>query len=120
MAVNDLVLLILVAAGAFYAGYQLGRFKTLAERRPAAPSEPADDDSPLPGPRLDRPYSESSTAPSRPRAAPPPASAGNDGGSSWSNDDGRAAPPRRSSKPPPASAGLMGTGDDEKPDKRRN
>ena len=113
MSANDLILLLLVAAGAFYAGYQIGRFKALAERGGA---RGADDSQPLPGP-LDRPYSETNSAPSRPRAGPPPAaSAGND--DQWgqgSDRSARSAPPRRSTKPPPASAGLMGTG--EKPEK---
>jgi hypothetical protein len=113
MSVNDLVVLFFVAAGAFYAGYQFGRLKVLAERGETRASEA---DQPLPGPRLDRPYSEP-----RPRAAPPPASAGNDG--AWpearDNSSGRAPPPRRSSKPPPAAAGLMGTGEADKSDKRQ-
>lgn len=117
MISNDLVLLILIAAGAFYAGYQVGRFKVLAEMR-GSTQRPSDDDQPLPGPRVDRPYSESSSAPPRPKAAPPPASAGNDG--SWPGGGDQSAgraPPRRSTKPPPAAAGLMGTGEAEKPDK---
>lgn len=111
MSANDLILIVLVAAGAFYAGYQLGRFKTLSERAPA--SQP-DEDSPLPGPSFDRPNRES--APSRPRGAPPPASSGNDGGGSWSEADASRAPPRRSTKPPPAAAGLMDKGSSDKRD----
>jgi len=109
MSANDLIFLILVAGGAFYAGYQAGRFKALAELG-AARRQPADG-SPLPGP-LDRPYPEPSAAPSHPRAAPPPASAGDNG--SWpeagASPSGRASP-QRSTKPPPAAAGLMGTGE---------
>lgn len=103
MALNDLVLLALVAAGAFYLGYQFGRLKTLAERSAA---RPYDNDQPLDGP---------STAGTPRRSAPPPTSAGSDG--SW-QEAGAApanrAPPRRSTKPPPAAAGLMGTGEAEK------
>lgn len=108
MTVTDLILIVLVAAGAFYAGYQVGRFKALAERGAAAPSAPA----PLPGP-LDGSFSEASAGPARPRGVPPPSSAGG-GDETWSSD--QRAPPRRSSKPPPAAAGLMGTGTTEKPD----
>lgn len=110
MSAYDLVLIVLVAAGAFYAGYQVGRLKALSER---APSRQADEEgSPLPGPSFDRPTPES--APSRPRGARPPASAGDDGGPSWSGADaGGRAPPRRSTKPPPAAAGLMDKGSSE-------
>jgi hypothetical protein len=111
MSANDLILLILIAGGAFYAGYQVGRLKALAETG-AARRASDDDDQPLPGPRLDRPSSE---PPSRPKGSPPPASAGDDG--TWqeagTQPSGR-APPRRSTKPPPAAAGLMGTGEAEK------
>jgi hypothetical protein len=100
MSANDLVLIVLVAAGAFYAGYQVGRLKTLAERGQIRPTE---DTEPLPGPRLDLPAGDRA----RPRAAPPPVSAGS-GNDVAAN---RSAPPRRSTKPPPAAAGLMGTGD---------
>jgi hypothetical protein len=110
MSAYDLILIVLVGAGAFYAGYQLGRFKALSERAPS-PVQP-EEDSPLPGPSFDR----RETAPSRPRGSPPPASAGNDGGPSWSEADagGRSSPPRRSTKPPPAAAGLMDKGSSDK------
>jgi hypothetical protein len=84
----------------------------LAER---GETRASDADQPLPGPRLDRPYSE----PSRPRAAPPPASAGSDGAWPARNAASGAPPPRRSTKPPPAAAGLMGTGEADKSDKRQ-
>lgn len=116
MSANDLILLILVAAGAFYAGYQVGRLKALAEI--GAGRRQPDDDTPLPGP-LDRPSSD--PVPPRPRAAPPPTSAGDSGGS-WANAGGPTAgriPPRRSTKPPPAAAGLMGTGEAEKSGQRQ-
>lgn len=116
MSANDLILLILVAAGAFYAGYQVGRFKALAE---LGSRRQDDTDQPLPGP-LDRPISEPSATPSRPRGAPPPVSAGNNG--TWADAGGTSsgrAPPRRSSKPPPAAAGLMGTGEAEKSGRRQ-
>jgi hypothetical protein len=117
MTFNDLVLFVLVAGGAFYAGYQVGRLKALAERGEARSS----DDQPLPGPQLDRPYSEQASVPSsRQRSAPPPASAGSDG--SWPEAGAQPSartPPRRSTKPPPAAAGLMGTGEAEKSGKRQ-
>lgn len=86
-----LVLIVLVGGGAFYAGYQVGRFKALSER---GPSYEPDQSQPLPGPGTSR------------RQA--------DAGGSWEADApaaNRAPPPRRSSKPPPAAAGLMGKGD---------
>lgn len=107
MSLNDLVLFAIVAAGAFYLGYQFGRLKTLAERGNRPMNE--GNASPLPGP-LDQPYNH--PAPPQRRAPPPPTSAGSDG-SSWSGGSS-SAPPRRSSKPPPAAAGLMGTGEAEK------
>lgn len=108
MSPTDLILFVLIAGGAFYAGYQVGRFKALAE---LGGTRPSGGDQPLPGPRLDGPSSE---APPRPRGAPPPASAGNGDGSWPGAGGGRAQPPRRSTKPPPAAAGLMGTGEAEK------
>lgn len=115
MSAYDLVLLVLVAGGAFYAGYQLGRFKALAERGAAQPSG---NSAPLPGPRLDRPISEATTAPSRPRSAPPPASAGGGDGPGAGETPTWRTPPRRSAKPPPAAAGLMDTGGADKSGKR--
>lgn len=106
MSANDLILLILVAAGAFYAGYQAGRLKALSERGP--PRETGDAN-PLPGP-LDGPTAPSSPPPRR--GAPPPVSAGNEEGSSWSQGSAAGTgPARRSTKPPPAAAGLMSPGD---------
>jgi hypothetical protein len=110
MSVTDLILIVLVAAGAFYAGFQVGRLKALAEGGGAGRRD-GGDQPPLSGP-LDGPLDEASAAPSR-RAAPPPASASQD------DDWQRRAPPRRSSKPPPASAGLMDTGATEKPGTRQ-
>jgi len=107
MSATDLVFIVLVAAGAFYAGYQVGRLKALSER---APAPRTGDDQPLPGPDLGRPISEGSSA--RPRAAAPPASA--DDGYGQTGDASSSRPPVRSSrKPPPAAAGLMGTGNPE-------
>jgi hypothetical protein len=87
MSPYDLVLVVLVAAGAFYAGYQVGRLKALSEREPSYRPDSAQ---PLAGPSIDR-------APS-------------DAGGSWADagapPGGRSPPPRRSSKPPPAAAGL--------------
>jgi hypothetical protein len=88
---TTLILIVLVGAGAFYAGYQVGRFKALSERGPV--HEP-DRSEPLPGPGTNR------------RQA--------DAGGTWddaSPSQGRTPPPRRSSKPPPAAAGLMNKGD---------
>lgn len=101
MSPFDLILIVLVAAAAFAAGYFIGRFQALAERGVAPGRE---FNSPLPGPE-DREYREPSAAPSRPRGAAPPASAGS----------GTRTPPRRSTTPPPAAAGLMGRGTSEKP-----
>jgi hypothetical protein len=107
MSFNDLILLLLVAVGAFAAGFQVGRFKTLSERgqtRGGAPDD-EDDGRTSAGPELDGPIVHST--PARPRGAPPPASAGDD------DDAGgtpRTIPMRRSTKPPPAAAGLMEKG----------
>lgn len=109
MSPTDLILIVLVATGAFAAGYFIGRFQALAERG-AAPGRELN--SPLPGPE-DTGYGEPQSAPSRPRGAPPPASAG--GGSA-----GTRTPPRRSTTPPPAIAGLMGRGAADKPDGSQN
>lgn len=115
MPVYDLILLILVAAGAFCAGYLIGRLKALAEVGASRPRE--DTSSPLPGPSFDtRAPEEPSPVPQRPRGAPPPASAGGAdahapgtaGTPSWQT------PQRRSTRPPPAAAGLMGTGKTER------
>ncbi|MBX9862147.1 MAG: hypothetical protein K2Y42_05285 [Hyphomicrobium sp.] len=90
MSPYDLVLVVLVAAGAFYAGYQVGRLKALSERGEREPSYRPDTAQPLPGPSINR-------APS-------------DAGGSWADAGAppgdRSPPPRRSSKPPPAAAGL--------------
>lgn len=109
MSAYDLILIVFVAAGAFYAGYQVGRLKALAERDGA--SRPAEEASPLPGPRLDPAAAEPPL-----RHTPPPASAGAGDGLDTSEGPPRwRTPPRRSSRPPPAAAGLLGAG--EKPGK---
>lgn len=106
MSPFDLVLIVLVAAAAFAAGYFIGRFQTLAERRSGGAWRAPEQPSPLPGPEDNAGrYGDASSAPSRPRGAPPPASAG--GGSGGSAGTGARRPPRRSTKPPPAIAGLM-------------
>lgn len=100
----NLLLIVLVAAGAFAAGYFIGHFKALAEVRsrgswspdPSAPS------SPLPGPEDGRYGDAAGGSSPRPRGAPPPASAGGSAGA-----PGARRAPRRSIKPPPAIAGLM-------------
>lgn len=118
MSAYDLVLLVLVAGGAFYAGYLVGRFKALAEQGARPPA----DGGPLPGPNPDRPSAETDSRPTRPRGAPPPASAGG-GDGTWpgGGDEARTwrTPPRRSTKPPPAAAGLMGAGAADEPGKRQ-
>ncbi|WP_439541064.1 hypothetical protein [Hyphomicrobium sp.] len=91
MSPYDLVLVVIVGAGAFYAGYQVGRLKALSEREPGYRP---DTTQPLPGPSLDRAPSEAGGSYADAGAAP--------GGRSVPS-----APPRRSSKPPPAAAGLM-------------
>jgi hypothetical protein len=91
MSPYDLVLVVIVGAGAFYAGYQVGRFKALSEREPGYRPETTQ---PLPGPRLDR----------------TPSSAGGTYADAGAAPGGQSAPPRRSSKPPPAAAGLMDKG----------
>lgn len=120
MSAYDLVLIVLVAGGAFFAGYQIGRFKALNERGAASPASRGDPQ-PLPGPDLDGPFSEHSSAPTRPRGAPPPASAGNESGSGGGGlgapASGGRGPVRRSTTPPPAAAGLMSKGSADKPDK---
>lgn len=99
--VFNLVVTVLVAAAAFAAGYFIGRFQALAERRSGrAWSTP--EQSPLPGPEDSGGYGNGSRESSQPRGAPPPASAGSSGSGS-----GARRPPRRSTKPPPAIAGLM-------------
>lgn len=99
MSPYDLVLVVLVGAGAFYAGFQVGRFKALSEL--GAGSTRADPSQPLPGPRPDRQQADAS-------------------GGSWADagasSGGRSPPPRRSSKPPPAAAGLMSRGSAGKAD----
>ena len=105
MSLSDLLLLIIVIAGAVYAGYVLGRRSVLNERyENDAPADEARSGprNPLPGPseRLDLP---------RRTGAPPPASAGGEpaGGPVATGQ----TQPRRSSAPPPARAGLLGTAD---------
>lgn len=100
MDIYNIVLMLLIAAGAFFAGYQTGRLSALSGRRGTHAGTEA---SPLPGPNVDRDWSQDT--PAR-RSAPPPASAGGAGGAAQAPG----AAPRRSTKPPPAAAGLMSTG----------
>jgi len=108
------VLLLVVAALAFFAGYQLGRQSSggLVSSQPGPgtnygetggnlppPTAPA---SPLPMPRTPEPRT--------PRGAPPPASAG--GGSAASGNSAQGTEPKRRSAPPPARAGLLDPGND--------
>jgi hypothetical protein len=113
MSFNDLILLLLVAVGAFAAGFQVGRFKTLSERGQTrgGAHDDEEDGRTSAGPELDGPIVHS--APARPRGAPPPASAGDDDEPATRADAGgtpRTVPMRRSTKPPPAAAGLMDKG----------
>jgi hypothetical protein len=106
MSAFELILIVLIAAGAFWAGYQIGRASALSspDRDASAPSPVDTDESePLPGPHA---------LPPRSRGAPPPASAGGDRDGDMAGDraPSRSAPPRRSTTPPPASAGLMDKG----------
>jgi len=100
MDLSSLILLIAIAAAAYYMGYQQGRASVRTQR--SEPEEP-----PLPGPQADH-LPGPSAAPGRPRSAPPPAAAGEE----YGREAPRAGnnPPRRTSKPPPAAAGLMDNG----------
>jgi hypothetical protein len=102
MDLSNLILLIVIAAAAYYMGYQQGRASLMMPR--AEPGEP--EEQPSPGPRGDHLPGPSAT-PSRPRAAPPPAAAGGQDDRGASN---AGSPPRRTTKPPPAAAGLMDKG----------
>jgi hypothetical protein len=102
MHLSNLLLWVVIAAVAYYMGYQQGRASVAQPRR-----EP--EDQPQPGPHTDYlPGPGSAPSPARPRGAPPPAAAGDqdDRGASSAGS----APPRRTSKPPPAAAGLMDKG----------
>ena len=107
MSAFELILIVLIAVGAFWAGYKIGRASALTSPdRPDASSRPpvdTDESDPLPGPH---------SLPTRPRGAPPPASAGGDRDGDTAEDraPSRSAPPRRSTTPPPASAGLLDKG----------
>jgi hypothetical protein len=101
LSLSELLLLIIVIAGAAYAGYMLGRRSALAEQRRGTATAQADE-SPLPGRRESRDSYDA--PPPRRSSAPPPASAG--GGEPGGGFSG-SAPPRRSSAPPPARAGLL-------------
>ncbi len=54
MSPYDLVLVVIVGAGAFYAGYQVGRFKALSERRAGLPPRQRRSPSPAPASIADR------------------------------------------------------------------
>lgn len=129
---TELLLLIIVIAGAVYAGYMLGRWsvqRELARGQPDNDGGSRPSASPLPGP------SESTWEAPRRSAAPPPASAGGahaDAAGGYrpaprstappasagpaagpGASVGQAGQPRRSVAPPPARAGLMDTGSTE-------
>lgn len=99
MDLANLLPLLVIAAVAYYMGYQRGRASLMRDSRSEEAQEPQ-----TPGPQMDHlPGPTSVPSTSRPRSAPPPASAGD---SEPSGSTG-SAPPRRSSKPPPAAAGLL-------------
>ena len=113
------ILLLAVAALAFYAGYQFGRqaagSEAIAQDRGTLPGET--NGSPLPGPRsIDTPRSAPPPASAggeasrRSSSAAPPASAGERGAGETSAREPRQEP-RRTSAPPPARAGLLDPGD---------
>lgn len=106
MSAFELILIVLIAVGAFWAGYKIGRASAVASpsRADAPPPVDTDDGELLPGPH--------SLPPARPRGSPPPASAGGDTNSDTAGDrsPARSVPPRRSTTPPPASAGLLDKG----------
>jgi hypothetical protein len=107
MSLFELILIVLIAAAAFAAGYKIGQASAPsgAGRAGTSPPPPVDTDDGelLPGPH---------SLPTRSRAAPPPASAGggSDGDTAADRPAARNMPPRRSTTPPPASAGLMDKG----------
>ena len=128
MSLTELLLLIIVIAGAAYAGYLFGRQSVLAEQR--AEASPPEDHNPLPAPRetLDPPARRApppasaggdagETGSARPRATAPPASAGGET-SPGSTTRTASAEPRRTAAPPPARAGLLDTGNGKPPKKR--
>ena len=114
------ILLLAVAALAFYAGYQFGRqaagSEAIAQDRGTLPGET--NGSPLPGPRsIDTPRSAPPPASAGGEAsrrssssAAPPANAGERGAGETSAREPRQEP-RRTSAPPPARAGLLDPGD---------
>lgn len=108
MSASELILVVLIAMGAFWAGYRIGRASVLA---PGRSPEPVDAAANPPG--KDVP-SEPSATHSRPRGAPPPASAGGEDAAA-SGRENSVSSRRRSTKPPPAAAGLLDTGDKRPP-----
>ena len=96
MSVFDFLFLLVIAAGAFYAGYQTGRASTLSAGRETDAAPPSDN--PLPGP---------GSFPSRRRSDQ--YDDANAGGTAPSGSGG--APRRTATKPPPAAAGLLDKGD---------
>ncbi|MGQ0672777.1 MAG: hypothetical protein ACT4N2_07865 [Hyphomicrobium sp.] len=125
MGLTDILLLIIVIAGAVYVGYLLGRRAALEDAsvgaRPSAAPPASSIESPLPGPR------ESFDAPRR--STPPPATAGGTAAGGAASSPGPQAGgsvPRRTAAPPPARAGLLdpgtasGSGEGAKPSKKRS
>jgi hypothetical protein len=106
-----LILLLGVAALAFYAGMQFGRQQVLAAGRSQGLDDDVADDGASQSPRP-TPITSAPKPVSTPRGAPPPASAGAgqsaNSSATSSADTANASPPRRTSPPPPASAGVMG------------
>ncbi len=94
MSVFDFLFLLVIAAGAFYAGYQTGRASALSAGRGVDASPPSDN--PLPGP---------DSFPRQPRGEQ--YGGANAGGTGSSGG----APRRTATKPPPAAAGLLDKGE---------
>ncbi len=107
---TDFIVLAVVGAVTFFAGFQTGRLSASkgSSARGDGPTPISFPELPETGPGA----SASQGAQPRPRSsAPPPASAGGEPSPSASAPQpSRTAPPRRSSAPPPASAGLLDKG----------
>lgn len=115
ISIETLILLLGVAALAFYAGMHFGRQQALIANRS---SDDQSDDAPRAGRGSSPTPIATPQKPVAPRGAPPPASAGSSASaganSSASADAGSSGAPRRSSAPPPASASLIEPGGKQK------
>jgi cytoskeletal protein RodZ len=111
---ETLILLLVVAGLAFYAGLQVGRQSGTVGRTAANDTDGGvrPSNNPLPSPSDRTPASEPRSMPP-PRGAPPPASAGaqrQEPAATVSSPSAAPTAPRRTGPPPPASAGLMSPG----------